>query len=87
MAGLHVADGAGLSEKDENARVLSKHSWMLRLNARTVITCQYRVFKFRVLTHRSKKECSMHARCEKRVEFQVGVHLDGRSGTPRHWWG
>jgi len=30
MAGLHVADGAGLSEKGEIARVLSKQSWILR---------------------------------------------------------
>lgn len=71
MTGLHVTGGAGLSEKGEIARVhvLNKHSWILRLNARTVITCQYRVFKFCVLMHRSKRECSMHARYEKRIEF------------------
>jgi len=55
MAGLHVADGAGLSEKDATARVLSKQSWILTLNARTKLTRQYRVFQFRVPMHRSKR--------------------------------
>jgi len=56
MTGLHVADGSGLSEKGEIVRVLSKQSLILRLNARTVIACQYRFFKFRVLMQLSKKK-------------------------------
>ena len=69
MVGLHVANGARLSEKDAIARALSKHGWILTLNPGTVITCQYSVFKFRVLMHGSKRECNVHAICEKCIEF------------------
>jgi hypothetical protein len=69
MVGLRVADRAGLSEKDAIARALNKQWWILTLNPGTVITCQYSAFKFRVLMHRSKRECNMRARCEKCVEF------------------
>jgi hypothetical protein len=65
----HVADGVGLSEKDATASVLSKQSWILRPNARTVTTFEYSAFKFRVLLHFSKREFSTYARCEKGIGF------------------